>query len=91
MTGAKTCHQHQMYRYHRSSDEIWTMRLHEYLGKKAIQQSTASVRQRIATGVIAEPISLQTGHDGQRSGGMMKGELPDSTFQEMNKNEVKTR
>ena len=22
MTGAKTCHQHQMYRYHRSSDEI---------------------------------------------------------------------
>jgi hypothetical protein len=25
--------QHQMYRYHHSSDEIWTVRLHESLEK----------------------------------------------------------
>ena len=33
---------------------------------QAIQQPTASVRQRIATGVIAELISLQPGYDGRQ-------------------------
>ena len=57
---------------------------------QAIQQPTASVRKRIATGVITELISLQTGNDGRRSA-WQKDELPESTFKETNKNEVNSR
>jgi hypothetical protein len=34
--------------------------------RQAIQQATASIRKQIATGVITELISLQTGHDGRQ-------------------------
>ena len=79
MTGAKTCHQHQMYRYiivcptkYGRCDYMNPSR------RQAIQQPTASVRQQIATGVIAELISLQIGHDGRRLAWCVKGEFKNS-------------
>jgi len=68
ITGAKTFHQHQIY-----TDSIVCPNNYgpcDYMNRtriQAIQHPNAYVRQRIATGVITQLISLQTGHDGRWS------------------------
>jgi len=87
MTGAKTWHQHQMYRYHRSSDEIWTMRLHETLEKKS-NPTTNHIRQTTNRYWHHQWTDFASNRSWWTTIGMVKGELPESTFQETNKNEV---
>ena len=51
MTAAKTRRQHQMYQYHRSSDEIWTMLIHDESHEKTSKPTNNRILlTTIATG-----------------------------------------